>query len=163
MSNIFGDMQIPYTAAPVVAPAAETQKIAVKDALPASNVKIEQPADSVEISTKPAKKGPIKSLKTGIANFKKFFATTGEYIKGTAKGITKGVVAGSVVFTSGSIINHFKGKSAEKAGQAFKKLPNKALAIVAGGLALAGSLWTASLNATEKNSEIEHRWTGHKQ
>ena len=174
MSDIFTNMQIPYSAptqAKEAAPVQTTQPITVKDAIPTTKVK-EQQTDSVEISSQEnKKKGPIKSLKEFIANIKKFFATTGEYAKGTAKGITSGVVAGSVVYTAGSVINFAKQKAAnsaaKKAGEetakVVKKIPNKALAVVVGGIALAANIWTASLNATEKGSNIDHRWTGHNQ
>ena len=175
MSDIFSNIQIPYatqtkskensTTNPTVQP------VMVKNAIASSDVK-DTSADSVEISTQnKEKKGPIKSIKGFIANVKKFFASTGEYIKGTAKGITSGVVAGSVVYTTGSIINYAKQKAAnsaaKKAGEETakiaKKIPNKALAFIAGGITLAANIWTASLNATEAGSKIDHRWTGHQQ
>lgn len=174
MSDIFSNMQIPYsvpTQAKETTTTQTTQPIVVKEAIPSSKVQ-EQQADSVEISSQnKEKKGPIKSIKGFIANIKKFFATTGEYAKGTAKGITSGVVAGSVVYTAGSVINFAKQKAAnsaaKKAGEetakVVKKIPNKALAVIIGGIALAANIWTASLNATEKSSNIDHRWTGHKQ
>lgn len=130
-------------------------------------------SDVVEISNQPVeKKGPVKAVKGFIANVKKFFATTGAYIGGTFKGITSGAVAGSVVFTGATLINHLKQKKftkleeiAKKEGKEFtkklRKLPAKSLAVVAGAGAVALGLWNASLDATQKNSEIEHRWTGH--
>lgn len=171
MSDIFNSMQIPYstTTQKTETPAAAAPTVTVKEAIPASNVQEQQP-DTVEISSKKTeKKGPIKSLKGFIANIKKFFATTGEYVKGTVKGIASGAVAGSLVYTAGAAINGVKqgtaNRAAKKAGQevaaTVKKIPNKALAVVVGGVALAASLWNASLNATEKNSNIDHRWTGH--
>ena len=132
-----------------------------------------QSADTVEISTQTKeKKGPVKAVKGFIANVKKFFVTTGAYIGGTFKGITSGAVAGSVVFTGATITNALKQKKFNKLAEAaaakseqftkkLHKLPAKSLAIVAGVLALGANLWTASLNATEKQSEIDHRWTGH--
>lgn len=174
MSDIFSNMPIPYstpTQAKETTATQTTQPVVVKDAIPSSNVK-EQQTDSVQISSKKAeKKGPIKSIKGFIANIKKFFATTTEYAKGTVKGLTSGVVAGSVVYTAGSVINFAKQKAAnsaaKKAGEetvkVVKKIPNKALAVIVAGIALAANIWTASLNATEKSSNIDHRWTGHKQ
>lgn len=176
MPDIFSNMPIPYST-PTQTQVANTtanntnQPVVVKDAIPSSNVK-EQQTDSVQISSKKAeKKGPIKSIKGFIANIKKFFATTTEYAKGTVKGLTSGVVAGSVVYTAGSVINFAKQKAAnsaaKKAGEetvkVVKKIPNKALAVIVAGIALAANIWTASLNATEKSSNIDHRWTGHKQ
>lgn len=159
MSEVFSSIKnVPYTS-PVNSQPLEPAKVQVQQAVPATNVAQE---DKVEISNKkPEKKGLIKTVKGGIANIKKFFASTGAYIQGTAKGIGQGAVAGSLVFTGGSIVNAIKAK---KAGtETFKKIPNKALAVVVAGVALAANLWTASLNATERSSEIDHRWTGHKE
>lgn len=159
MSEIFNSLQkVPYTA-PVNSQPLEPAKVQVQQAIPATNVVQE---DKVEISNnKTQKKGLIKTVKGGIASIKKFFATTGAYIQGTAKGIGQGAVAGSLIYTGGSIVNAVKAKKA--GAETFKKVPNKALAFVAAGVALAANLWTASLNATEKSSAIDHRWTGHKQ
>lgn len=159
MSEIFNNMNIPYTAAPKVAEQVNSQPVSVKEAVAASKVG-EQNADTVEISGK-NKQNPVKAVKGFIAKIKKFFATTGEYVSGTAKGLAAAVVSGSVVYTAGSIVNAAKAKSAAKAGTVAKKIPNKVLAAVVGGIALAGSIWNASLNASEKNSNIDHRWTGH--
>lgn len=177
MTNIFTNM--PNVSYPIkqkpknaldVNTAINNPQMDVSNVLPASKVQ----NDSVEIGTKTEKKGPIKAIKGFIANVKKFFNTSGEYIKGGAKGIAGGAIAGSVVYTAGSIINHFKTKGIEKAARAAQaageeftkkahKIPNKTLAFVVGGLVLASNLWTASLNATEKNSGVDHRWIGHKQ
>ncbi len=164
MSDIFNNIQIPYTSTQTGnAAVSELQKkesAVVKDSISASPCN--NNVDSIEIKTEQQKqkKNPIKSLKTFIANIKKFFASAGEYIKGGAKGIAAGSVAGSLIYTAGSILNHFKSKSAEKAGTVAKKTPNKALAIAAAGIAVAASLWNASLNATERNSNIDLRWQG---
>ncbi len=168
MSEIFSNMPAVnnlYTQAKNIVDE-PSAKITVKSAIPASNP-IENKndnKDSVEITTqKKEKKGPIKTIKGFIANIKKFFSTTSEYIKGTFKGITSGAVAGSLVYTGGAIVNSYKTKAAQKAGKELtKKIPNKILAGVVAAIALAANIWTASLNATEKQSEIDHRWTGHK-
>ena len=114
MSDIFSNMPIPYstpTQAKETTATQTTQPVVVKEAIPSSKVQ-EQQADSVEISSQnKEKKGPIKSIKGFIANIKKFFATTTEYAKGTVKGLTSGVVAGSVVYTAGSVINFAKQKA----------------------------------------------------
>ena len=131
--------------------------------VPAAAVSTAPKADTLEISqVKPKKQGPIKKLKGAIANFKKFFATTGEYIKGTVRGVAVGGSIGAITYTVGDLINKHREKIAAKTGvEQFKKIPNKVLA----GLLLVGSLavnlWKSSLNASEKRSEIEHRWTGH--
>lgn len=170
MTEIFSGMpsvNAQYTA-PVQQKTTETaESVQVKTAIPASNVAADK-TDSVELSaSKKEKKGPIKTIKGFIANVKKFFATTGAYAKGTAKGIMTGAVAGSVVYTGGAIINGIKTKAAQKAGeeamQKVSKVPNKLLAGAVALIALGANIWNASLNATEANSNIDHRWTGHKQ
>lgn len=129
-------------------------EITVKEAMAAKNV-----GDTYESSAvKTANKGGIKGF---IARVKSGFATLGEYTKGFIRGITSGVVAGSVVYTAGSIINSIKTKAAEKAGTTAKRLPNKALAVAIGVASLAINLWKSSLNANEKRSDIYHRWIGH--
>lgn len=158
MSDVFNAIQtIPNTVSTVQK--IEQPKVTVQDSIPAANVASH---DKVEISSgTKEKKGFIASVKGGISGMKKFFASTGAYIKGTAKGIGQGAVVGSLIYTGGSIVNAIKGKKANAAD--FKKLPNRALAIVGAGLALAANLWTASLNATEAKSNIDHRWKGHNQ
>ena len=140
------------------------QSVSVKEAIPASTVA----NDSVELSNKKEKKGIIKSVKGFVAGVKKFFAAVGEYTKGTFKGIVTGAIAGSIIYTGGNafnairqgIANRTAQKAGEEAAKVVKKFPSKiAAGIVAVG-AIAANLWTASLNATEKQSEIDMRWTG---
>ena len=57
-----------------------TKPIAVKEVMPQQEAK----PDTVELSNKKTKKGPVKAVKGFIANIKKFFATVGEYTKGNA-------------------------------------------------------------------------------
>ena len=140
------------------------QSVTVKEAIPASTVS----NDSVDLSNKKEKKGIIKSVKGFVAGVKKFFAAVGEYTKGTFKGIATGAIAGSVVYTAGNAFNAIRqglaNRSAEKAGEQVAKVVKKFPSKVAAGLvavgALAANLWTASLNTTEKQSEIDMRWTG---
>ncbi len=168
MSEIFNNIESQYavsqpTAVKQAASApAEAKQILVNDSISAASPATEEKSDTVELSTnKETKKGPVKSLKGFIANIKKFFASASEYTKGTVKGIASGAVAGSLIYTAGNIINYFKSVSANKAGTAVKKLPNKVLAVTAAVIAVAGNIWNASLNATERSSDIDHRWTGH--
>lgn len=167
MTEIFSNMPQPGIQYPQAQKAQTTDKpVTVKDAMsePEKPVGAQQ-ADSIEISSKQKeqkeKKGPIKTIKGFIANVKKFTATTSEYVKGTIKGLATGAVAGSVVYTAGQIINSVKTKSALKAGKEATKIPNKLLAGAVAVIALGANIWTASLNATEKQSQIDHRWTGH--
>ncbi len=121
------------------------------------------------------KKGPIKKLKGFIANVKKFFSKSGIYIKGGAKGALIGGVAGSSVFGIGTIVNTIIDKAAKKseqvaegadeaienAAKAVKHFPAKTLGALTAVGVLIASLWTASLDATQKGSDIEHRYVGH--
>ncbi len=188
MSEIFSTMpgvKYPQTQSAQAQEAKNTQKtseltaaksqITVKDALPASKVNNGPETDVLQSSSENGsdkKGGPVKSVKGFIANVKKFFISTGEYTKGAFKGIGAGAVAGSIVYTGGSILNHFKSKGYQKAAKAaeeagteftkkFRKFPNKALAVIAAGAAVAINIWNASLNATEKQSGVDHRYIGH--
>lgn len=167
MTSVFNDITVKQTTPQqlsVQQPVATTQPVTVKEAISASNV-----SDTVEISNKKAKKkGPIKATKEFIANVKKFFATVGAYTKGTVKGITSAAVAGSVVYTAGTVINATKqgvaNRAAKKAGTelpaVIKKFPSKVAAGIVAVGAIALSLWNASLDATQKQSEINMKWTG---
>ncbi|MCD7779079.1 MAG: hypothetical protein LUH05_00190 [Candidatus Gastranaerophilales bacterium] len=167
-SDIFNNMQIQYTpnqkqSSSSVKEAEKNPSVTVKESIAAAPASSKNTAetDTVEISSNDKQKnGPVKKVKGFIANIKKFFASAGEYTKGAVKGIGSGAVAGSLIYTGGAIINHVKAKSAEKAGTVAKKLPNKFLAVAAAGIAIAGSLWNASLNATERSSNIDLRWQG---
>ena len=157
-NNIFNDItQTKQTASSY----SSVQKpIKVTDVVPSIPAASAVEEDSVNLSTDKQtkqKKGPIKAFKSFIAVIAKFFASFGQYFKGFFKGIKDAAIIGSLVYTAGSVINHFKSKAAEGA----KKLPNKALAIVTAVAAMGINLWNASLNASEKRSDVEHRWTGH--
>lgn len=159
MNNVFENM--PPVSVPTRA-VTTTPKVSttVKEAVTAAQTTAPQ-ADTVEITTKEQnqqKKGPIKTVKGFIANIKKTFSSAGEYIKGTAKGITSGAIAASLIYTGGQVIKRFA-----KPDSKLSKIHNKPIAIVAGLATLAANLWTASLNASEKRSQIDHRWTGHNQ
>ena len=168
MTSIFSDFSTPTIKeapkAPVGVQNNTPQSISVKDAIPASTVA----SDTVELSNKKEKKGVIKSVKGFIAGIKKFFAAVGEYTKGTVKGIATGAVAGSIVYTGGTAFNAIRqgladraaNKAGEQAAKIVKKFPSKVAAGVVAVGALAANLWTASLNATQKQSEIDMRWTG---
>ena len=172
MSNIFSNFTT--TATKVQQPKETqqvTQPIAVKEVIAENSPK----ADTVELSSnnKQTRKGPIKAVKGFIAGVKKFFSTVGEYTKGLFKGIAGGFVAGSVVYAGGSAVNGIRQFLADRAGKkvaqeageefiqkAVKKFPAKVAAGIVAAGALAASLWNASLNATQKQSEIDMRWTG---
>ncbi len=157
-SNIFNDISQTTQAAKSYTSAPATVKVAdVMPSVPAAST-IETDRVDLSASKEPKqKKGPIKSIKAFIANIKKSLATFNEYTKGFFKGIKNGAIVGSLIYTAGSIINHLKSKAA-KGG---KNLPNKTLAIVAAVAAMGLNLWNASLNASEKRSDVDHRWTGH--
>lgn len=187
MSDIFNSIEIkPNTSGlmPSVS-APKTQPVAAQQVTP-EPVNQDMVSDTVEISAKKQKKGPIKSLKGFISNVKKFFATAGEYIKGGAKGIATGAVSGAIIYSGGEVTNKLLAlkaginakniaKQADKsipkaelksiaanAKEACKKIKfHKPIAIAAAGVAIVAGLWNASLNASEKRSNIEHRYIGH--
>lgn len=173
--TVFNDMKIQQavTTKPVEQASTDVKSIPVATQAIEKSIPAVPQVDTLEVTTQPKeKKGPVKAVKGFIANVKKFFATTGAYIAGTFKGITSGAIAGSVVFTGATLVNTVKQKKYDKLvkiatekqtdlPKKLKKLPAKPLAILAGAVALGAGLWNASLNATEKQSEIEHRWTGH--
>ncbi|MCD7879569.1 MAG: hypothetical protein LUG16_06535 [Candidatus Gastranaerophilales bacterium] len=159
MPEIFNDFK-PVNSQPIAQSSVKPKQaeVNVGDAVRANNANKAQNSDVAEFSTnKKTKKGPIKTLKNFIANVKKLSATSVEYTKGVVKGVTTGAVAGSLVYTAGSVINAVR----ERSSEASKKIPNKALAIAVGVVALGVNIWNASLNATERNSNIEHRYIGH--
>ena len=126
--------------------------ITVREALAAPQM---QSADTVQIAgaQKVKKEGPIKSLKRGVANIKKFFATVGEFVKGIGKGIISGAVAGAVVYAVTDVA-HKLGKNAAK------KSRSPIYAIATAVIALGANLWKASLNATDRRSDIHDRYIG---
>lgn len=147
MTGIFNNMQVPYTAPAKVA---TPEAVKVQDAVAASNV---SGTDKVELSSQPKeKKGPIRAIKDFIGGVKKFFSTTGEYAKGATKGVVTGAALGSVIYTIGDIANKVK----KKTGKA-----HMVLAGIAAVGSVAAGLWNASLNASEKASNIDHRYSGH--
>ena len=172
MSDIFKNMPVTnsvYYQNPSSTELKNDSTITVKSAIQASNPLDNREKDTLVISevnsnksNKTEKKGPIKKLKSFIAEVKKFFASLSEYFKGTVRGVGIGAALGSVVYTAGSIVNYFKSKAAVKAGSELtKKVPNKVLACIVAVIALASSLWKASLDASDRRSDIDHRWTGH--
>ena len=160
MTNIFSAIENQYTAPIVTKP---NVSVSMEDALAASKVKNEPDTFETRKTDNKKKKGPIKTLKGIISSYKKWFATAGSYISGTFKGLKDGVIGGSIIYTAGSAINFIRQYSAQKAGKEIKNIPNKFIAIAVGVAALAVNLWNASLEASDKRSEIEHMYEGHKQ
>lgn len=168
MSDIFKEMQIPFNSTPSVQAAKTTapvqvmeqKPIMVKDAIAAAKVN-KQEGDTVEIAApKKKKEGPIKRLKRGIANVKKFFATVGEYAKGLTKGVLFGGVAGCSLYGVGALANKVKTAVASKKNVDPKLIPHKPIAIAAAALIFIGNMWKASLNATDVRSDIHDRYIG---
>lgn len=130
-------------------------------------------ADTVEVSEE-AKKEPkekksfIRSFKDGFASIKKFFIGVGEYTKGAVKGLFYGGIAAGAIVGADAIKGAARiikdAKAGEVAGKAVKVLSTKGK-VAAGvvGLAVLGyQLFKASLNATEKKADVDHRWgSGH--
>lgn len=146
-AEIFSSM--PITGAAGASNAGPRRTLTVNDALYSREI---QPYDSFEMQGNAPKPGFIAGIKRHIAGAKKFFARTAEYTKGFFGGLFDGAVYGSVIYTGSNLINFFKKSS---------KLPSKFLAIGAAAAAMGLNLWNASLNATQRESEIDHRWIGH--
>ncbi len=158
-TDVFSNMtQFTDTVKSQAAQAATSSPVSTQEFLPAVKVDAQTNSDTVEITSnkgeKKKRRGPIKTLKSAIANVKKFFASVGTYTKGVLKGIKNGIISGSVVYTGVTIYNKIK-----------KKPANSKLGFILGGVTIAGSLiasiWNASLDLNEKKSDIDHRWTGH--
>ena len=148
MAEIFSNMNISNKP---VTPNASSQQVGipVQTALPATKVN----NDQVQLSQPKEKMSIFKRISKGIANIKKSFVSFGEHTKGVFAGVGKGAVAGSLVYTGGALINHFK--------KGPKKVHNVLLATIAGATTLGLNVWKGHLNANEKMSDIDHRWTGH--
>ncbi len=174
-SNVFNNLPnyVSYNSIP-----AKEAAYSVKEAIPAvaafpskgnSNIGPEYDVVNLKQKTKTkTKKGPVKTIKCAIASIKKFFSTIGEYSKGLFKGIKNGAVSGSILYTGAKIFNYIQDKGAKKAAETagevakqVKHLPAPALALGAAVVSIGAALWNASLNATERKSDIDHRWTGH--
>lgn len=127
-----------------------------------------QAQDEVVTQEPKKKKGIIRKFKDGFSSVKKFFIGIGEYAKGTVKGLLYGGVAAGSVIGVDAIMGASKiikdAKAGEIAGKAVKVLSTKGK-IAAGvvGLAVLGyNLFKASLNASEKKADVDHRWgSGH--
>lgn len=147
-----------FTAQPVVQSAqvetSNKKATTIGDSLAATSV--DTGKDTVELTSKKEKKGPVKTVNNAIAGIKKFFASAKTYCGGTIKGLAKGAAVGSVIYTAASAINHFR-------ANAEKKIPGKVLGIGAAVVTLGSTLWKSSLNLNEQKSGIEHRYQGHKQ
>ncbi len=159
MTEVFNSIQVPFSQDGAIAgtpvaqtPVIEQKPIAVREAIAAAK---QQPSDMVQISAsqKVRKEGPIKSLKRGVANVRKFFATVAEYTKGIGKGIVSGAVAGAVVYAVTDLVHRF-GKNAAK------KSHSPIFAIGTAVAALGVNLWKASLNATDRRSDIHDKYIG---
>ena len=162
MSDVFKDFNVPFQQQPTLqatvatSPAAvQQQGIMVKDAIASAKVN-NQNGDTLQIAGKTKKEGPIKRLKRGIANVKKFFATVGEYAKGIGKGVFYGSVAGGSVYGIGALANVIKKHNNPET----KLIKNKTWAIVTAACVLAANFWKASLNATDVRSNIHDRYIG---
>lgn len=127
-----------------------------------------QAQDEVVTQEPKKKKGFIRKFKDGVSSIKKFFVGVGEYAKGTVKGLFfGGIAAGSVIGVDAirGASKIIKGaKAGELADKAVKVLSTKGkVAAGAVGLAVLGyNLFKASLNASEKKANVDHRWgSGH--
>ena len=145
-SNIFNDISQTTQSAQSYSSAPTTVK--VTDVMPSIPAAGTMDTDKVDLTS--AKKTKEKK---GVATFN-------EYSKGFFKGIKNGAIFASLIYTGGSVINKIAAITKKKN----PAISNKAIVITAAVSAIASlgvSLWKSSLNASEKRSDIEHRWTGH--
>ncbi len=127
-----------------------------------------QAQDEVVTQEPKKKKGFIRKFKDGMSSFKKSCVVADEYAKGTFKGLFFGGIAAGAVLGADAIKGASKiikdTKAGEIAEKAVKVLSTKGK-VVAGalGLAVLGyNLFKASLNASEKKANVDHRWgSGH--
>lgn len=127
-----------------------------------------QAPDEVITQEPKKKKGLIRKFKDVCSSVKKFFIGVGEYAKGTVKGVFFGGIAAGAVIGADAIKGAAKiikdAKAGEAAGKAAKVLSTKGK-VAAGvvGLAVLGyNLFKASLNVSERNANVDHRWgSGH--
>lgn len=126
-----------------------------------------QAQDEVVTQEPKKKKSIIRKFKDGFSSVKKFFIGVGEYAKGAAKGIFYGGIAAGGVLGYNAIKGATKIIKDAKAGEVVDKakvLSTKGkVAAGALGLAVLGyNLFKASLNASEKKADVDHRWgSGH--
>lgn len=135
---------------------------------PTEEKPVQQAQDEVVTQEPKKKKSFIRKFKDGFASVKKFFIGVGEYAKGTVKGLFYGGIAAGGVVGVDAIMGATKIIKSAKAGEvvnkAAKVLSTKGkVAAGAIGLAVLGyQLFKASLNATEKKADVDHRWgSGH--
>lgn len=123
-------------------------------------------SNEVKPEQKSEKKGVVRGFKNLVGGIKKFFVNVGEYAKGTAKGLFYGAIGAAGVLGVDALRNGFKEIKRIKAGKVaaegnkFKYLSGKGK-VAAGVVALAVmgyQLFKASLNASEKRSDVDHRW-----
>ena len=160
-SNIFNDISQTTQSAQSYSSAPTTVKVTdVMPSIPAASTMDTDKVDLTSAKKTKEKRGPIKAFKAFIANIKKGVATFNEYSKGFFKGIKNGAIFASLIYTGGSVINKIAAITKKKN----PAISNKAIVITSAVSAIASlgvSLWKSSLNASEKRSDIEHRWTGH--
>lgn len=167
LTNNYASLESFRSNKPVSQPKVETIPVTEKS----DEVKISQESQQPEAADKSKeKKSFIRRFKDGMASIKKFFIGVGEYTKGTVKGIFYGGIGAGAVLGADAIMGASKiiknAKAGEVAGKAVKVLSTKGK-VAAGvvGLAVLGyQLFKASLNASEKNANVDHRWgSGHNQ
>lgn len=148
MPEVFSNMNISNK---LVKPNVNNQQagIPVQNVLPATNVS----QDQVQLTQPKEKMSVFKRISKGIANIKKGFVSFGEHTKGVFSGLGKGAVVGSLIYTGGAIINQLK--------KGPKKIHNVVLASLGAAATVGLNVWKGHLNANEKMSDIDHRWTGH--
>lgn len=161
LTNNYASLESFRSNKPVSQPKVEPAVVAEKPDV----VEVKQP----ENSDKPKeKKSFIRGFKDCVASIKKFFVGVGEYTKGTVKGIVYGGIGAAAVLGADAIMGASKIIKTAKAGETLNKaakvlsLKGKVAAGAVGLAVLGYQLFKASLNATEKKADVDHRWgSGH--
>lgn len=134
----------------------------VKNELSGTSVKEE--GDSVHISTCNHQK-PKRTISSTIGDIKRGWVTLTQMSKGAVRGVSTGVISGSIIYTGYSALNLIKSniaKITKKPAKLGKPVVGAAMGIAAFVVSLGYNLWTARLNTNIMTAQIDHKYnTGH--
>ena len=145
----------------------------------------QEETDKLEKTEKQEKTGFIQKFKNGVASVRKFFISTNTYVGAAFSGALKGGLIGMLIYaffamsqkadkaidtaktaiskaTDSSFIETLDDQLAKVAKGAKPGFAKKAASIAAGLAVFGFSLYRASLNVSDKKSDVDHRYTtGH--
>lgn len=173
MTEIFTQMETKFSQPVSVTKAKEavpTAEVPVSSVVPAQDINAQKNDEFVSQEKETKKpKGPFGSFRSIISNIKKSLVSISEYTKGVFSGIKDGAIFGSIAFTGVSLKHAFDQhtirKAAEKAGELVPPATKSKLAIpvalAVAAIAMVKNIWSASLDANKKKSDIHHKYIGH--